>query len=68
MSIGDRHYPAKLSEWSGDTFLLSFDDPDVTPGLLTFVFTGGSSKAAGFTGSSVPDTLTSNYGRFDRAP
>jgi len=36
VSFGDQKYPGKLGHWSGDTFLLSFDDPDVTPGLLTF--------------------------------
>jgi Domain of unknown function (DUF3471) len=68
VSFGDQKYPGKLSHWSGDTFLLSFDDPDVTPGLLTFAFTGGSTTATGFDGSSAPNAFTINYGHFDRAP
>lgn len=58
--------PARLTPWSGDTFLLSFPNPDVAPGLLTFGFSAGAASASAIEGSSVPRTLTVSYGRFER--
>jgi CubicO group peptidase (beta-lactamase class C family) len=65
--IGERNYPGHLTHWSGDTFLLTFDNPDVSPGLLTFAFGSTSSAATGFDGSNIPHTLTVSYGHFQRA-
>jgi len=67
VSIGERNYPGHLTHWSGDTFLLTFDNPDVAPGLVTFEFGGTSSTATGFDGSKIPNTLTVSYGHFQRA-
>jgi hypothetical protein len=65
VSFGPRAYPDHLVHWSGDTFLLTFDNPDVEPGLLTFDF-AGSATAKGLDGSKIPDTLTVDYGHFAR--
>ena len=59
-------YPATLTHWSGDTFMLSFPNPDISPGLITFAFGAGAAQARGFDGARVPATLTANYGHFDR--
>jgi CubicO group peptidase (beta-lactamase class C family) len=64
--IGERKYPGHLTHWSGDTFLLTFDNPDIAPGLITFEFSGTSPSATGFNGSKIPNTLTVSYGHFDR--
>jgi CubicO group peptidase (beta-lactamase class C family) len=66
--IGPLAYPGRLTHWSGDTFLLIFGNPDIAPGLLTFEFGTGSATAAGIDGTSIPRTLTTNYGHFSRAP
>ena len=65
-AIGPVGYPGQISHWSADAFLLRFDDPDLTPGLLTFTFPPGSPVAAGFDGSRVPGAFTTDYGHFDR--
>jgi hypothetical protein len=65
--IGERSYLGHLTHWSGDTFLLTFDNPDVSPGLITFEFGRASTSAMGFSGSKIPNTLTVNYGHFRRA-
>jgi hypothetical protein len=67
VKIGAHDFPAKLSHWSADTFLLTFENPDIAPGLLTFTFKEGEPGATGFDGSTVPNALTVNYGHFDRA-
>jgi CubicO group peptidase (beta-lactamase class C family) len=59
-------YPAHLTHWSGDTFLMTFNDPDDTSGLMTFGFSGGVS-AATIEGSTVPGAFTISYGHFQRA-
>lgn len=64
-SIGPSRYAGHLSHWAGDTFLLTFPNPDTAPGLLTFEFGAGPS-ATGIVGRSQPATLMANYGRFDR--
>jgi hypothetical protein len=46
-------------------FLLSFDNPDVAPGLLTFNF-GNSAQAPWLVGSSIPGVFSTHYGRFER--
>jgi CubicO group peptidase (beta-lactamase class C family) len=67
VSIGERNFRRHLTHWSGDTFLLTFDNPDVAPGLVTFEFASASSTATGFDGSKIPNTLTVSYGHFQRA-
>ncbi len=67
VKIGAHDFPAKLTHWSADTFLLTFENPDIAPGLLTFAFKEGKPRATGFDGSTVPNALTVNYGHFDRA-
>jgi hypothetical protein len=67
VSIGARNFPGHLTHWSGDTFLLTFDNPDVAPGLVTFEFGGASPTATGFDGSKIPNMLTVSYGHFQRA-
>ncbi len=62
-AIGPNGYAGHLSHYSGDSFLLWFDDPDVQPGLLTFSF-DRKGKVRGIRGSSVPNTLTVSYGYF----
>ncbi len=64
-AIGPAGYTGHLSHWSGDTFLLTFDNPDAAPGLLQFEFRDASA-ATGIKGVGVPGTLTADYGRFDR--
>ena len=59
-------YPATLTHWSGDTFMLSFPNPDISPGLITFAFGAGRARARSFDGTRVPATPTANYGHFDR--
>ena len=59
-------YPATLTHWSGDTFMLSFPNPDIAPGLITFAFDAGAPQARGLDGARVPATLTASYGHFDR--
>jgi CubicO group peptidase (beta-lactamase class C family) len=67
MMIGPSAYPGHLTHWSGDTFLLTFGNPDLAPGLLTFFF-DGSASASGIDGSKVPNAFTTNYGHFRRVP
>ena len=62
-AIGPNGYAGHLSHYSGDSFLLWFDDPDVQPGLLTFAF-DRNGKVRGIRGSAVPNTLTVSYGYF----
>ncbi len=66
LRIGEQGYPGRLTHWSGDAFLLSFDNPDVAPGLVTFAFDGVSPRAIGFRGSEIPNAFSLNYGRFKR--
>ena len=61
-TIGGR--PARLTPWSGDTFLMSFPNPDIAPGLMTFAVAG--STATSIDGAAIPRTLTVSYGRFER--
>jgi CubicO group peptidase (beta-lactamase class C family) len=69
VTIGPHAYPGHLAHWSGDAFLLLFDDPDEAPGLLTFDFAGSAAAAIGIDGSKVPGApLTTNYGHFGRFP
>jgi CubicO group peptidase (beta-lactamase class C family) len=63
--IGPRNYPGRLTHWSGDVFLLSFDNPDVAPGLLTFNFEN-SAEVTRLVGSKIPDVFSADYGRFER--
>jgi len=65
-AIGPNGYAGHLSHWSGDSFLLWFDDPDVQPGLLTFVF-DRDGKVSGIRGSAVSNALTVSYGYFTRS-
>lgn len=65
--IGEHDYPGHLTHWSGDAFLLTFDNPDIAPGLLTFSFDTGGARANGFAGSKIPNAFTMDYGRFERA-
>ena len=67
VKIGEWSYLGHLTHWSGDTFLLTFDNPDVSPGLITFEFDSASMSATGFSGSKIPNTLTVSYGHFQRA-
>jgi CubicO group peptidase (beta-lactamase class C family) len=67
VTIGEQNYPGHLTHWSGDTFLLTFDNPDVSPGLITFEFGSAATSATGFSGSKIPNTLTVSYGHFQRA-
>jgi hypothetical protein len=53
--------------WSEDTFLLTFTNPDIAPGLLTFQFDTSSDRASGIVGSKVANAFTMDYGRFERA-
>jgi CubicO group peptidase (beta-lactamase class C family) len=66
-AFGPNGYMGHLTPWSGDTFLLSFDNPDITRGLLTFDFEPGSASASALHGGTVPGALTVDYGRFTRA-
>jgi hypothetical protein len=66
VTIGERNYPGHLTHWSGDTFLLTLDNADVLPGLITFEFGSASTSATGFSGSKIPSTLTVSYGHFQR--
>jgi CubicO group peptidase (beta-lactamase class C family) len=59
---------ARLTPWTGDTFLLSFPNPDIAPGLLTFAFADGAASATSIGGHPVPGTLSVSYGRFARVP
>jgi uncharacterized protein DUF3471 len=69
VTIGPHAYPGHLAHWSGDAFLLLFDDPDEAPGLLTFDFAGSAAAAIGIDGSKIPGApLTTNYGHFGRFP
>jgi CubicO group peptidase (beta-lactamase class C family) len=65
--IGDHNYPARLTHWSDDSFLLTFDNPDIAPGLLAFWFDTGADHASGFAGSKIADAFTIDYDRFERA-
>lgn len=65
-AIGPNGYRGHLAHWSGDTFLLTFDNPDIAPGLLTFDVAPGSALATGLDGSRIARSLTTNYGHFDR--
>ena len=64
-AIGPNGYPAHLMHYSGDAFLLWFDDPDVQSGLVTFSF-DRDGKVSGADGSAIPGSFTANYGHFDR--
>ena len=66
VAVGPHAYPGHLAHWSGDTFLLLFDDPDDAPGLLTFDFDGSAAAAREINGSKVPGTHMTDYGRFVR--
>jgi CubicO group peptidase (beta-lactamase class C family) len=66
-SIGPNGYAGHLTQYTGDAFLLWFDDPDVQSGLLTFTF-DRDGKVAGVSGGAVPNAFTANYGHFDPAP
>ena len=66
LDFGEHRYPARLMHWSGNSFLLSFDNPDIAPGLVTFEFNGASTKATGFSGSEIPNAFTLGYGNFNR--
>ncbi len=66
VTIGERNYPGHLTHWSGDTFLLTFDNPDVSPGLITFEFGSAAMSATGLSSSKIPNTLTVSYGHFQR--
>ena len=59
-------YAATLTHWSGDTFMLSFPNPDISPGLITFAFDAGATQARAVDGARVPATLTASYGHFAR--
>jgi CubicO group peptidase (beta-lactamase class C family) len=63
-AVGPHGYAGHLLHYSGDAFLLWFDDPDVQPGILTFKF-DRDNKVIGINGSAVVNVLTANYGRFD---
>ena len=67
VAVGPHAYPGHLAHWSGDTFLLLFDDPDDAPGLLTFDFDGSVAAAREINGSKVPGTHMTDYGRFVRS-
>ena len=67
VKVGAHDYPGKLTHWSADSFLMTFENPDIPPGILTFAFKEGDPRATGFDGSRVPHALTANYGHFDRA-
>ncbi len=67
-AIGPRAYPGHIAHWSGDTFLLTFDNPDLEPGLLTFRFAAGSAASTGLDGAKVSGALTVDYGHFEREP
>ena len=67
MVIGPRAFPGRLAHWSGDTFLLTFDNPDIAPGLLTFAFSGPGDATA-MDGSQIAGAFTTNYGHFEREP
>ena len=65
-AIGPHGYPGHLMHYSGDAYLLWFDDPDVQAGLLTFKFDGAGSVRE-VSGSLIPGTLTVSYGAFSPA-
>jgi hypothetical protein len=46
--------------------MLSFPNPDISPGLIAFAFEAGAAQARGFDGGRVPATLTASYGHFER--
>jgi CubicO group peptidase (beta-lactamase class C family) len=63
--IGPRNYPGRLTHWSGDAFLLTFENPDVPPGLLTFEFQNAVNANA-IDGNKIPGAFSTDYGRFRR--
>jgi hypothetical protein len=63
--FGPRNYPGQLAHWSGDTLLLTFDNPDVSPGLLTFEFQNAGNATA-INGNKIPGAFSTNYGNFRR--
>ena len=63
--IGPRNYPGRLTHWSGDAFLLTFDNPDVPPGLLTFEFQNVVNANA-INGNKIPGASSTDYGQFRR--
>jgi CubicO group peptidase (beta-lactamase class C family) len=63
--IGPRNYPGRLTHWSGDAFLLTFDNPDVAPGLLTFEFQNVVNANA-INGNKIPGASSTDYGQFRR--
>ncbi len=63
--IGPRNYPGQLAHWSGDTFLLTFENPDVAPGLLTFEFQNAINASA-INGNKIPAAFSVDYGHFRR--
>jgi CubicO group peptidase (beta-lactamase class C family) len=63
--IGPRNFPGRLTHWSGDAFLLTFDNPDVSPGLLTFEFQNAVNAIA-INGNKIPGASSTDYGQFRR--
>ena len=55
---------ASLDHWSGDTFMIRFPNPDLTPGLLKFDIDDG--RAVQIEGSRVPNSFSTDYGIFER--
>lgn len=68
VTIGPANYKGRLSPWSGDTFIVSWENVDIPAGLLEFAFAPGSANATEINGSQVPNAFTSNYGHFERLP
>jgi CubicO group peptidase (beta-lactamase class C family) len=64
--IGPLNYPGRLRHWSGNVFLLSFENPDVSPGLLTFNFENSAQVPWLVVGSRIPGVFSTEYGRFER--
>jgi hypothetical protein len=68
VAVGPHAYPGHLAHWSGDTFLLFFDNPADPPGLLTFDFAGSVAAAREIIGTKVPGaSVMTNYGHFGRS-
>jgi CubicO group peptidase (beta-lactamase class C family) len=61
IEFGPNRYAGALRHRSGDSFLLSFPDPDVTPGLVTFS-SGPSGEVTGFDGGMIAGAFTIDYG------
>ena len=68
VAVGPHAYPGHLAHWSGDTFLLFFDNPADPPGLLTFDFAGSVAAAREINGTKVPGaSVMTNFGHFGRS-